>query len=259
MTAIEISDEDAQRAAQLLVTARRGGALPADLPAALCPTTLEQAYAIQDAAIRRLGGIGAWKVGPHRGGNDPTCSPIARDMIHTAPAAVRITQTSDVGIEVEIAVSLARDLPPRATVYAPEDLRSAIAAVHPAVEILGSRFENLKAVSALSAVADSQSNAGIVIGPGLSNWQDLNFGTVAMELRIGGESAGTTSGGTDTAAVLSALAWLANHAVARNGGLKAGDVIITGARLGPAWIGRRAARVEAEVHGLGKIEIAINQ
>jgi 2-keto-4-pentenoate hydratase len=251
----DVPSSDAERAALLLMGARQSGQRLADLPDDLQPATVAQAYAIQDAAMRHMGPIGGWKVSPLRPGADPGCAPVSAALIHASPAAFTLSEMPDTEIEVEIAVKLGRDLPARETSYEAADVRMAIATLHPAVELLGSRFKDRKAVSALSAVADSQSNAGIVLGEGLADWAGLDLGRVVMGLRIGGEEVSSTDGGADTANVLDSIAWLANHAASRNGGLKKGDVIITGARIGPWSVGNTATIVEAEVAGLGVVTI----
>lgn len=249
-----MSPKEAMQAALLLVEARRGGHRLADLPEGLRPTTIEQAYAIQDATIQQLGPIGGWKVGPRRGGADPACAPVSAALIKGSPAQVATGEAPKAEAEVEIAVRLGRDLPPRGTLYEPGDLRAAIAAVVPAIELLSSRFVDRKAATPLSAVADSQSNAAIVLGDDVADWRGLDLAKVAMRLRLNGTEVARTEGGPGTDDVFSALAWLANHVAARTGGLKKGDVVITGARVGPWPLGEAAT--EAEVVGLGTVSVS---
>jgi 2-keto-4-pentenoate hydratase len=94
-----------------------------------------------------------------------------------------------------------------------------------------------------------------VLGPGRTDGLSLEFATVAMRLRIDGAQVADTAGGATTEAVLGALVWLANHAAARNGGLKAGQIVITGARLGPVPI--TGSTAEAEVEGLGTVSLTL--
>lgn len=239
-------------AAALLVAARRDGQPLADLPPGLQPTTVAQAYAIQDEVLRTHGEIGGWKVAPADA--EPRCAPIPARHIRSSPASFTAQELPRPEAEIEIALTLGRDLPPRATPYTVDDVRAAIATVHPAIEILNSRFTDRKAVSALTAAADSQSNAAVVLGEGRPDGTGLEFAEVAMRLRLNGAEAAYTPGGAATAVVLSALAWLANHAAARCGGLKAGQVIITGARLGPTAVAGMS--VDAEAEGLGTVSLA---
>jgi 2-keto-4-pentenoate hydratase len=248
----------ADQAAGLLLQARAGGPPLEDLPEDLRPTTVEQAYAIQDAVNRQLGRIAGWKVSPLRGTTAPNCAPIGAALIHASPARLALSALPAAEVEAEIAVTLAHDLPPRAAPYGPDDLRAAIASVHPALEVVHSRFRDRKSAPQLSVVADSQGNAALVLGPALQDWQGLELGGVAMRLRIGGVEVAAAEGGFDTANVLASLAWLANHAVIRCGGLKRGDVVLTGARAGPKPVGPAPAAVLADASGLGRVEIAFD-
>jgi 2-keto-4-pentenoate hydratase len=245
--------KDAEQAARLLVGARRGGHRLAELPEELRPATIGQAYAIQDAIIRQLGPIGGWKVGPRRGNVDPSCAPLSAALIHASPGHFAPGEVPAAEAEVEIAVKLGRDLPPRGKAYGPDDLREAIVAIHPAIELLSSRFVDRKVAAPLSVIADSQSNAAVVLGEELADWRGLDLGRVAMRLRLGGVEVARTEGGPGTEEVLGALAWLADHAAARTGGLKKGDVVITGARVGPWPLGEAAT--EAEATGLGRVTV----
>ena len=67
--------------------------------------------------------------------------------------------------------------------------------------------------------ADSNSNALIVLGPAVTNWQGLDLARVPMRLRLDGTEVKTIDQGPSTENVLASLAWLANHAAARHGGL----------------------------------------
>ncbi|MBO1074104.1 2-keto-4-pentenoate hydratase [Roseomonas marmotae] len=249
-----------ERAAQLLVAVRQGQERLKDLPEDLRPRSTEQAYAIQDGVIRLLGPIGGWKVSPKSGHAEPGCSPISAALIQASPASLAQSAVPgaeievEIEIEIEIAVTLGHDLPPRATPYTPEDLRAAIAALHPAVELLSSRFRDRRAAAPLSLLADSQSNAAVVLGAGLAEWEGLDLREVAMHLRLDREQVAAVNGGAGIEDVLAALAWLANHAAARTGGLRKGEVVITGARIGP-WSRGDATEVEADVAGLGTVAI----
>ncbi|WP_431284589.1 2-keto-4-pentenoate hydratase [Humitalea sp. 24SJ18S-53] len=253
-----MSANAADQAARLLLDVRGGGSRLAKLPDGLQPATIAQAYAIQDAVNLALGPVAGWKVSPLRGTDPPNCAPIGAALIHASPARLASGALPGAEIEGEVAVTLGRDLPPRATPYGPDDLGAAIASVHLAVEVLSSRFQDRKAVPPLGVVADSQGNAAVVLGPARGDWRDLELGGVAMRLLVGGAEVASVAGGADTANVLASLAWLANHAAARMGGLRRGDVVITGARAGPRPIGLGATTVVADAPDLGRVEIAFD-
>lgn len=246
---------DAREAARLLVEARRSRKRLPDLPQPLLPATIEQAYAVQDAIIARLGPIGGWKVGPWRVGEVPACAPIPVRYVHDSPADLPAEDMPDAAGEVEIAVRFARSLPPRTTPYGPEDIRAAIGSAHLAIEIISSRFTDRRAVAPLTGIADTQNNGGIVVGPGRADWSTLDFGAVAMRLERDGVEIATAAGGPSTQDVLLALAWLATHAAERCGGLREGQVVITGARISPNPIAGSA--VTATATGLEPVSLAL--
>jgi 2-keto-4-pentenoate hydratase len=244
-----------QQAMSALLAADRDGPLLA-LPEALRPQTLAQAYAIQDAVVGAGTAIGGWKVAPAKPGLEPRCAPIPLSRFHASGSRVGAEVFRAPEFEIELAVEMGRDLPPRDRPYGTDDLVAAIAGTRAAIEVICSRFVDRKAVSMLEALADAQSNAGVVAGPELSGWSGLDCANVAMSVRVNGATVRTCAGGPSTDEVLGALVWLANHAAPRNGGLKAGQIIITGARISPFPV-RPGDRVVATVEGVGTVEMEI--
>lgn len=251
-----MTTDDHRRAAAILLAAWSEGRPVADLPAALAPATLADAYAIQDAVLRLKGGsIGGWKIAAGTAG-EPRCAPLPAAAIQESPAVRTAAGTPSPRIEVEVAARFGRALPPRGTPYGPADLADAIASLHPALELLSSRFIDNKAVSPLSALADSHSNTGVVLGAPVAAWQGIDLGRVSIGLFYDGKPAGEAEGGPGTRSVLATLAWLANHAAARRGGLKAGEIVITGARIGPLPV-PPGTLIEADLLSLGRVSLAL--
>jgi 2-keto-4-pentenoate hydratase len=244
-------------AAEVLVAAWRSGQRLTDLPEALRPPTVNQAYAIQDAFVRLHGPIGGWKVAPAQDENDPLCSPIPEAFIFESPATLPAVRLPAPEVEVELAIRFAHALPGRSEPYDASQVTEAIGSVHPAIEVLSSRFEDRNAVSPLTSVADIQNHGAMVVGSGRDDWRPLEFSGIAMTLSVDRQPVAGTDGGASTAAVLDALAWLANHAVRRDGGLKAGQFVITGSRVGPVPVAPGSA-VEADVDGIGRLALTID-
>lgn len=242
-------------AVDLLIQARQGTRLAA-LPPALEPATLEAAYAIQTDVMAKLGGVAGWKIAPTKDGSAPLTSPVPPSAIHVSPAKLASAEVPGAEIEVEIAIRFGRDLPPRDAPYVRQDIVDAIASVHPAFEVLSSRFLDRQTVPPMVAIADCQSNGAVVVGPALTDWQGLDFSTVAMKLRFDGAEVGSAAGGIATGHVLDALTWLANHAQTRGLSLKAGDTVITGARVGPV-LASAPLEIEADVAGIGTVALTL--
>ena len=227
-------------AATLFLTTRRGTTpLLEGLPAALRPKTESDAYAIQQAVVTELGGIAGWKVGsPNPAATHFTCAPLPAGTVFDGPVTI---EGSDHGVEAEIAVRLGHDLPPRESPYTLDDIRAAIASAHPAIEVLESRFADVEAAGALSALADSLSNHSLVLGPAIAGWEHIDLLNETVRLIVDEKEIkhGTANPGGE---MLRLVVWLANEGTRWAGGLRAGQVITTG-----SWTGKDYTRPGAEV------------
>lgn len=229
-------------AARLLLSARRDPTQKLhSLPETMRPKTEEQAYLVQRAIMAELGGIGAWKVGsPHPAG-PVTCAPLPAAGVQASPGHVSTEQCTDGGVEAEIAVRLARDLPPRDAPYGPEEVLAAIASAHPAIEVLQSRYVDPDQVDPLSVLADGLAHFGLVVGPAIAGWQSINLEAEQVALVVNGQEMKRRTGnpGGD---MLRLVTWLANHGARWAGGLRAGQYVTTG-----SWTGKDFVAPGAEV------------
>ena len=156
--------EQAEAAARLLNAARAGGEPLTDLPAECRPQSDADAYQIQDAVVRRLGeAIGGWKIGAASPAAAAFCAPIFARMIRSSPASYTAGELRLVGIEAELAFRLGRDLPPRAQPYERSEV-TAGATLHPAIEVVDSRYADFQSLGRSSILADNFSNGGLVWG-----------------------------------------------------------------------------------------------
>lgn len=218
--------------AALLIAQRKQGELIDTLPDALIPADLATAYEVQTETLAAIGPVGAWKVQPYPENGEPMASPLPRSVVFADGAVFTPHSPALLSVEAEVAVTLKKDLPEKIGGYSAETLSDAIATAHIAIEILASRFADASQLPALAGIADLQSNGAVVVGPALP-FSDLpEVGELAMDLVVDGASIGKVADGPSTERTMRSLAWLASHAAARGLPLKAGDVIITGARIG---------------------------
>jgi len=236
---------------ELLLAQRANHTILAQLPADLVPANAAQAYVVQDETVAALGGAGAWKVAPMPAEGEPFCSPILASDIHASGTALRKADLPGLGIEVEVAVTLGEDLGGKPGGYTPEDILAAIASWHVAIEVLASRYADRTTAPTLAAIADLQSSGAVILGPPTQFATLPEFGAQALVLRFDGEVVQQSAGNATTENVLASLAWLANHAAGRGQPLRAGYVVITGARLGPLSLPGKD--VVAEAPGLGTV------
>jgi 2-keto-4-pentenoate hydratase len=237
--------------AALLVEARRTGRRIGTLAGELLPLTVADAYAVQDEAMRLLGiGPAGWKVG----GADPTAEPIAAPLLSglvlASPARLAVPPESFRGVEAELALSLARDLPARARPYGDDEAWDAVGGVHVAIEFLDNRYADRRAMSAEALLADNQSNGGFCYGPA-NPVGTVDFLAAKASLAIDGKEAKRAVGGNPAGHPKRLLGWLANHAASRGKPLCAGNIVTTGSHTG-FTIAPPGSRVVARFEGLGE-------
>nr|WP_295891722.1 fumarylacetoacetate hydrolase family protein [uncultured Devosia sp.] len=208
-----------------LIAAHDGGPLIDTVPDHLVPADAAGAYAMQDQIIGQIGAVGGWKV--LAGASELTCSPIPANRYFADGASVSSSQHRFVLAEVEIAVKLGADLGANADAAAVE---AAIASLHPVLEMVGSPFVDRDAVAANAKMGDLQSNGCVVVGPALDPAIRNELSTLPVRLLLDGTEAKSAATGASWGATVEALRWLASHAAARDLPLRAGQVIISGAR-----------------------------
>lgn len=101
--------------------------------------------------------------------------------------------------------------------------------VMPALEIIDSRFRDWK-IKIQDTIADSASNAAIVLGGRLTRIEDIDLRLIGLVLEKDGEVVATAAGAAVLGNPAEAVAWLANRLGEYDVGvsLKAGEFIMSG-------------------------------
>ena len=241
-------------AAADLLRGAYSGLRPADLPPDLRPTSPSEASRIQDLVIGRRG-IAGWKVGATATPDNRTCAALTTENRLADGTVVRRGDRRP-DVEVEVAIQIAADLPPRSAPYDRDEVLAVLGGAHAAFEIVESRFLDRKRASVLSTLADAQSCRAFVIGSGIGDWQGLNLASLEVILFSDDVELLRSQAGASVADTIDALVWLANHAAARGVGLIAGQFVITGARIGPVEV-PAASRISAQVAGIGEVNLLV--
>lgn len=226
--------------------------------------TIVQAYSISETNLKRRTGQGGVRlvgkkigltsraVQKQLGVEEPDFGYLTSDMLATAPLSRRALVLPRV--EGEVAFTLKKDLNGPGVTMA--DVIAATDYVQPAIEIIDSRVRDWK-IKIQDTIADNASSSHFALGErSLLRAEDLP--AAAMELRVNGE---LRSSGTGVACLdhpCLAVAWLAN-ALGRFGvGLKAGEVILSGA-FGPVVPVQAGDKVEISIAGLGLVSCSFGE
>ena len=146
-----------QRAAEALLEARRKRQWLEAFPAGTHPASEVDAYAVQELVAAELGPVVGWKVGSATLHSEPFRAPIhAASLFESKTVPARMFHL--IGVEAEIVYRLGRDLTPREIPYTREEVLDAVISMHPAIEIVDTRFVSLSATDALGQRADHQNN-----------------------------------------------------------------------------------------------------
>jgi 2-keto-4-pentenoate hydratase len=243
-------------AARLLLTARFDEKPLVALPPECVPDNAKQAYAIQDAVAAALGPVGGWKVGGRGPMAEPACAPLPTALIYAAPHEFSLLTGKPFGVEAEIAFRLKQDLPLRERPYSASEVIAAIGSLHPAIEIVESRYVDSRQIDALSKLADSQSNGALVYGVGRCDRLAIDQTIQPVELYFNERKVVDVVGGNPAGDVLRLLVWLANHLATRCGGLRAGQIVTTGSCTGLLLV-EADTQVNALFQELGTVELSV--
>ncbi len=249
--------------AQRLRDAYSGGVV-APLRDGLEPNDVSGAYKIQsinthfwqDAGRRIVGrkiGLTSKSVQTQLGVDQPDYGVLFADMGITNGGVLKKSQFIQAKAEAEIALVLAKDV--NKTDVSVDDIIAATDYACAAIEIVDSRIADWK-ISFADTVADNGSSAFFVLGDGRYQLDDLDLYSCGMVLEVNGEIASIGAGAACLGHPLIAAAWLAS-ALAKNGeGLKAGDILLTGA-LGPMVTLKAGDKVCAKIGGMGGCSFSV--
>ncbi len=167
---------------------------------------------------------------------------------------LKLSDHGRLGLEFEICVIAGKDLPPIGRPYTQGEAAAAIGKVAAAVEMVDDRNCDYATLDVLSLVADNSWNAGVILGDPAAAGADL----VNCEAVISRDGVELDRGhGRDAlGGPLVPFTWLANHLSSRGGGLKAGDLVMTGS-LVTTQFPTEAATYAFSVAGIGEVEVRV--
>ncbi len=227
---------------------------------------LARAYAVQRAFVAAMQahsgaspvgykiGLTSKRMQAMCGIDSPIAGRVLSHRVHESGAVLPAATYGRVGLEFEIAVKLARDLPAAAAPFDMATVTAAVAAVAPAVEIVDDRHADYKQLDISSLVADNSWNAGIVLGHFRSDWPDL--AAIKGVVRCNGAEVDQGRGSDVLGHPFEPLIWLANHLAETGDALRAGDIVMTGSLVTTRFPAVTEA-YEFELSGLGTVAVTV--
>src|SRR5665213_2019716 len=226
------------------------------------PRDRAEGYAVQ-AAIERTSPkpLFGWKIAAtseagqkHINVEGPMAGRIlAETVIPDGGTALMAGNEMRVG-EPEFCFRMAKDLPPRASPYAVQEVLDAVGTLHPAIEIPDSRFADFVTAGTAQIIADNACAHLFVLGaPTTSNWRALDLVEEKPVITLRGQQF-TGYGKNVLGGPLIALTWLVNELRQLGLTLHADEVVTTGTCHPPLPI-QSGDLFEADFGAIGKVSV----
>lgn len=222
--------------------------------------TLDAAYAVAElntqgrvaAGARIVGkkvGLTSKAVQLQLGVDQPDFGVLFDDMEFLDGDAVPMSRLMQPKAEAEIAFVVGRDLATAKPSYA--EFLACLAYALPAIEIVDSAIADWK-LTLVDTVADNASCGLYVLGSQPVAIGDFALGEIGLQMDLNGQTVSVGSGAACLGHPLRAAYWLAQTMGARGEGLRAGEVILSGA-LGPMAVVQAGDHVHARIGALGSV------
>jgi len=128
--------------------------------------------------------------------------------------AFPVPASGRLGVECEIAVRMARDLPRLDLAYEPADMPGAVAACMAAIEVVQDRYDDYPALGTPTLIADDFFHYACVLGPQRESFHPGSLRDVSGSMTINGTDVGHGTGTDIMGDPLDVLCWLANSCAA---------------------------------------------
>lgn len=241
---------------------REGRVVPA-LPPEVRPATRAEGYAVQAAIERRSAAPPfGWKIAAtsragqeHIGVDGPIAGRLLAERVSESGAELPMGANRMRVAEPEFAFRMARDLPPRAEPYRVDEVLAAVGALHTAIEVPDSRYEDFTTAGAPQLIADNACAHLFVLGPAAeADWRAIDLARHEAVGRVAGKIEREGVGSNVLGDPRVALTWLANELSGIGVTLRAGQVVTTGTCLVPLPI-EAGDEVSADFGVLGRVAV----
>lgn len=237
----------------------------------LAPENAKAAYRTQDAYVEQLReqrrtSLAGYKIAITTpamrdlvGFQDSVAGRLLSDQMHRSGATIHASDYVRLIVEFEIAFEMTRDLPPTDRPWTGATILEHVACAYPALEIADDRqadYPSLKE-AVLTLIADNAWNQGLVLGAPVKDLDAASLQALEGIAFIDGREVGRGTGRDVLGHPLDALAWLANHLVARGLPMKAGDIVTTGS-LVKSQFPMAGSRIAFRLPGFGEVKLAVD-
>ncbi len=225
---------------ELLVSARRDATpIAVDrLGEAAIPSSAAAALIVDDNVCERLGAPLGWKVGctsvhaQELLGADGPFPGRVYDVMQSGAVVGESMMNGRSLLEGEFAFTIGQGLEVGSQPPTRAEVLAAVSTIHPAIEVVGGRYDRFLGIPLPLVIADAGANRLIILGDGQpfgpDGIADDSLAERVATMTVDGRQTGQGSGADVLGDPFGVLVWLAEHLWERSLSLRTGDVITTG-------------------------------
>jgi len=184
----------------------------------------------------------------------PFSGRIFAEFVGGSPLYVPPGRVNFFTIEPEFDFVMGRALVPRAAPHTREEVRQAVASVHPAIEVPDSRYADWLSMTAADLIADNAIAGLLCLGPAAPGGLARDLAAQPVTVGVNGARVAEGAGRNVLGDPWNVLVWLANHLSARGVTLEAGQIVTTGSATDIVRC-RPGDTVTADFGPLGRVEV----
>lgn len=248
-----------------LVAARANAEALAGFPG-LLPATLEDAYTIQSASIRRWPEeIGGWKVGmvPQAYRTLLAAQRLTGPIFNSSILRIESDSTKTMpifsggfaAVEAEFVLEATTTIEPTGRDYSDEELIELFPNLYVGAEIASSPMAIVNELGPCCVVSDFGNNAGLLVGPSVPNWSSLSLDSLTASVTVDDVVVGTANASAIDGGLLQPLRFLIAICAARGLPLAEGTLVSTGALTGIHEVGVESQAL-VDFGSLGSFKVA---
>lgn len=261
--------QPADAIAEKLIEARQTRTPLSTFPGTL-PDTPEDAYQIQDLCIKGWNdNIVGWKVAGlkaemHEQFNAKRQSgPVFEKNLRFVDCSEHILAPVYAGgfgaIEAEFVIKLGDVSQLPTSGLTAGDVRSVIEKVFIGIEIASSPMKDTHKYGTFSGISDFGNNAGIIVGPEVTDWQNVDLSSINVSVTVDDEVVGNATTKPELDGPLGAITYLIEHLAQRGHTIPAGTYVSSGAITGAHKTDLNiASKVTFEGYGTFSLELVSN-
>ena len=254
-----------QQASALLSDCRETGKVIEALPAALCPATTADGYAIQAELDNGPAARVGWKIAAtsvagqtHIGVDGPLLGRLTSAMMVQQGQPASLWSNRMQVAEAEFVFQFAQTIPPRPTRISQEEAMSLVSDLYLGLEFPNSRYLDFASVGAAQLAADNACAHQFMLGPKAPDiWRELDLAEHAVVAHIADKDRFDGNGANVLGDPRAALVWFINQASTLNITIKEGEFVTTGTCVEPMPISS-GDNVSASFGQLGSISCTLS-